>query len=105
MKIFGLSENQVYVDKHIPDDYWGITPRKIMQVIGTELFRHELPKHFPTIQSIWVQTMERKIKSLPSSAKIVIDDVRFPDEIDLVHKLGGEVIRIISESKVRSTSG
>lgn len=100
IEIFGFTEDQVYNTKHIIDDYWGVRPREVLQIVGTELFRNELPKYFPHISSIWVQTMDRKISENPD-AKIVIDDVRFPDEVDLIHRWGGIVVQIESQQENR----
>lgn len=75
------------------DDFWSarfgreITPRIILQQIGTEAMRDVID------QNIWVYSLEQKIKHT-NSENIVITDVRFPNEIDLIRKLGGKLIRV-----------
>ena len=59
-----------------------LTPRWILQQWGTEVCRvgfHD---------DIWIASIERK---LDSNINYVIPDTRFPNEIDLIKKLGGQV--------------
>lgn len=75
------------------DKFWSaslgrdITPRIILQQVGTEAMRDVIG------ENIWVQSLENKILNLENK-NIVITDVRFPNEIDLVRKLGGKLIRV-----------
>lgn len=71
----------------IPD----LTPRKLLQIIGTELFRNNFNSN------IWVYIIEKKIIDLlnsNSSDKIIISDCRFPNEISMIKNLGGKIIHI-----------
>ena len=71
----------------IPD----LTPRKILQMVGTELFR----KHFN--YDIWVHIVEKKINDvlkLNPFERIIINDCRFPNEIMMLKKLGAKLIHI-----------
>lgn len=74
------------------DDYWSdafgkmITPRIILQQLGTEVLRN----HF--LQSIWVDSLKKKIMN--SDKNIIITDVRFPNEIDMIKELGGTIYRV-----------
>lgn len=75
-----------------PDPYWSekmgkdFTPRFALQFFGTNLLRNQLH------QNIWVDCLEKKI--LESDKNIVITDVRFPNEIDMIKSIGGEVWRV-----------
>jgi hypothetical protein len=75
------------------DEYWSksldklITPRIIMQQLGTECGRDV----FGT--DIWVSSVERRISQDPDS-DYVLTDVRFPNEIKKIQDMGGKVIRI-----------
>jgi hypothetical protein len=62
----------------IPD----LTPRLILQLWGTEVCRDNFH------QDIWIASMERKIRS---NVNYVIPDTRFPNEIDMISRIGGEV--------------
>lgn len=76
-----------------PDDFWSarfgreITPRIILQQVGTESLRDVID------QGIWIHSLERKILQM-KDANVVITDVRFPNEIDLIRNLGGKLIRV-----------
>ena len=67
---------------NIPD----LTPRKMLQQIGTDLFRN----HFHN--DIWVASLENKLQKY--SENIVITDCRFPNEIEAIRKLGGIIVRV-----------
>lgn len=79
------------------DEWWSqtlnenITPRKMLQYIGTDLFRHNFNS------DIWVKILEKKI--LNNKSNIVISDCRFPNEIKMLKKNGAIIIRIIREQK------
>lgn len=73
------------------DEFWSkelgfdITPRKALQDIGTKVFREHFHK------DIWLIAIKRKIQK---NKNIIITDVRFPNEIDLIRNQGGIIIRI-----------
>jgi hypothetical protein len=73
------------------DDWWSVrlgydvTPRLILQRMGTEVMRNNLH------ENIWLYSLE---KSMSPYNNYVITDVRFPNEIDFVGDLGGYVIRV-----------
>jgi hypothetical protein len=98
-EIFGFSDEQLYGNlKETTDDFWKITPRTVLQYIGTDLFREQLNVIIPEIgQNIWTKVVEKKIfdiRKTNPNACFVITDVRFQNECDLVRKLGGVVVRI-----------
>jgi hypothetical protein len=98
-EIFDLSNDQIDGDKKDNiDDYWGVTPRAILQYVGTELFRDQMEKLLPDIgKDVWIKTMDKKIKKiLKGGAKgVVITDVRFENEAKLIKSLGGIVIKVV----------
>lgn len=85
--IFSLSEDQMELTKEIPDDFWGMSPRQILQLMGTEAMR--------TVFSgdIWVKTLQRRIQQHPTRNH-AISDVRFKNEAEAIKAMGGIVIRI-----------
>ena len=72
------------------DAYWThkmgrpITPRWVLQYIGTDVMRHNFHNN------IWIDSLEKQIAEQTSS--IVITDVRFGNEIDLIHRLNGTIV-------------
>jgi len=96
-EIFGFTDEQLWGDqKEIIDEYWGVSPRSLMQLIGTEFFRLQMKEHVPQIgDNIWLRVAQRKIQQfLNRGQMIVIDDVRFTNEADLIRQMGGFLIRI-----------
>ena len=78
-----------------PDAYWseklgqpGLSPRRILQLWGTEVVRNGFH------QDMWVLALERDILSGKYGPRVVITDCRFENEINMIHKLGGQVWRV-----------
>lgn len=62
-----------------------ISSRRIQQVVGTEAGRQHLDNN------LWITIAARKVrKALDDGLRVVIDDMRFPNEYDLVKTMGGE---------------
>ena len=91
--LFDLSETQL-TDRKLKEqkiEFWSLSPREILQKVGTDLFR----KHFDT--EFWVKLMENKIyQKLEKNPNlnIVCSDVRFQNEANLIQKLGGKIVYI-----------
>ncbi len=64
---------------------YGLEIRQLMQHLGTEGIR-ELDQRF------WAQLMEKRIRAIPGP--VVITDVRFENEAQLVTRLGGTLVRV-----------
>jgi len=93
IEIFGFSYEQVYGDelKEVVDDYWGYSPREVLQKVGTELFRKYISYNdvLPLIgKDIWIRTIERKITNLSKEGhtKFVITDIRYLNELEFLNK-------------------
>lgn len=77
------------------DDRWQnfhneqLTPRKVMQLIGTDLFRNGLHPN------TWVNTLSNKFTN---DSFWIVTDVRFPNEAEFIKNNGGILIRIERES-------
>lgn len=61
-----------------------LTPRWVMQNWGTDVLR----KGFH--DDIWIASLENQLNG-ESQSNFVISDARFPNEIKMIHNLGGEV--------------
>lgn len=76
-----------------PDLYWSaetrseITPRLVLQLVGTECMRNGF------YDGIWVSLAKRKLVRFPNQ-NWVIPDTRFPNEINMIQSLGGEIWRV-----------
>ena len=62
--------------------------RRLMQVFGTDVVRNQIQEDF------WVRALERRIEALE---RVVVADVRFPDEADLILGRGGVMLRVERE--------
>ncbi len=96
--MFGLTDDQLYdpKKKEEKDPFWGVTPRQLFQVIGTELLRCELPKLLPAFHTgdgLWIQMFHKFITN-HSSNRIAVSDVRFEKEAMAIRNLGGILIGI-----------
>ena len=74
--IFGFNDDQLYGDlKEVDDEFWGASPRKVLQYIGTDLFRLKIAEILPQVNDeIWIKVVENKILQNPDK-KYVITDV------------------------------
>lgn len=63
-----------------------LSPRWVLQYWGTDVCRNGFH------QDIWIASLERKILSEPGN--YVIPDTRFPNEIEMIQRLGGKVWRV-----------
>jgi hypothetical protein len=105
--IFGFSDEQLYGDeKEVIDPYWRVVPRDVYQVIGTELLRNTLPRYFPHLgKNIWVESLEKKYGESYKGKRVVITDVRFQNEIDMIRRHGGVILRVKRDVESRAFSG
>ena len=79
--------------REITDTWWSekldrpnFTPRIALQIVGTELWRNQFNN------DIWLLSFEKKLLMIEEN--VVITDCRFPNEIELIQRLGGLVVRV-----------
>src|SRR5579872_602391 len=89
--LYNLTDDQLYGDKkEIIDPNWGTTPRIIMQHVGT-LFRENMKTICPKIgNNFWVQIVKNECRKSP----VVISDVRFKNEVQMIKDLYGVLIKV-----------
>ena len=83
----GLNDNQLNGNlKETPCELLGgKTPRHFMQTLGTEWGRNCMDGDF------WVRLWSML---LPAGRDIVVDDVRFPNEVKTIRDMGGIIIQL-----------
>lgn len=88
MIIFDLSEDQVHDQalKEQVDPRWGLSPRRILQVMGTEVGRQLCP-------NIWVERAMMRVQKEPKT-NWVITDLRFVNEAEAIKEAGGIVVEV-----------
>lgn len=75
-----------------------LSPRVALQLWGTE-YRRVMYS-----DSYWRDIVAKQIIDLGPNAKVVITDVRFPDEGDMLASMGGRILRIIRPALVTSAA-
>lgn len=101
-------ENFSQEKKEIQDSYWGVTPRKMCQEIGTEFLRihckdfisqdFKLPNDEDYKATFHIKRINKeiiKLLNVNSNVKIVFSDIRFQDELDYIKKIGGKVLKVV----------
>lgn len=73
----------------IPD--LGLSPRSLLQTLGTEWGRQLVR------QDLWTSILERRARTLFRGSSVVIDDMRFWNELETVRRLNGEAWKIIRQ--------
>ena len=93
------------------DEYWGVTPRKILQELGTEFLRihckpflsmeFKLPNNDSYEGTFHIKRINQEVMRLleiNSNVNIIFSDIRFQDELDYIKKLGGYIIKVTRPS-------
>jgi len=89
--LLGLSYSQLWGDeKDTPIDWLGVTPRRVLQTLGTEWGRYVID------QDIWVKVGMQNAKRLSEEGSdiVVFTDVRFDNEARAIRDNGGHVFEI-----------
>ena len=97
--VFGLSTEQCndLPYKEEVDPFWGLTPRDIVQRMGTEAMRGTFGP------DVWIRALERTVTGY--AVDWVISDVRFPNEAEAIQRWGGFVVRVSRRDDLRGTVG
>jgi hypothetical protein len=84
---FGLTDDEIDgAGKEVPcAKLLGVTPRRAQIELGTKFGRGAIHPN------IWVETFKRGVKV---SERIVNESIRFPNEAETIHSLGGYMIRL-----------
>lgn len=99
---FGIPVSHFHLVEHkeVPNEFWGVSPRKIAQFVGTEMFRDTtsrlLTGQFP---SFWISRMSKELQNLPSDTVVIIPDVRFQDEYDWLQSQDAFVVHLTRDGK------
>ena len=105
--LFNLSDEDVKdpIKKELINPKFNASPRELMQWLGTDIMREEFNKKFNYSGSIWIDSVKDKVKTLLDNNKdVVIDDVRFQNEVDMIHSLGGIVINLRNDLQLPKIS-
>jgi len=91
-KLWGFTPEEIDGPlKEIPcERMLGVTPRHVLRILGTEVGRNIHP-------DFWVNLwqLNTAMPILESAGSLVVDDVRFPNEVAAIHRLGGKVFKVM----------
>jgi hypothetical protein len=79
--------DRVFKETSLPDI--GKSPRQLMQLLGTEYGREMVHP------DIWLILARRKIEAFMQYRSVVISDVRFDNEAEMIRAMGGQIIHLI----------
>lgn len=65
----------------------GWTVRKLLQIVGTDWFRHTYP-------DCWITAFQKRAAQV-GCTHILVPDVRFPNELRAIQEIGGVAIRLL----------
>ncbi len=86
--IFHFTDDHVYGElKEVHNEFWGTTPRDILQRMGTNAMRNNFRN------DVWLKSVEAEMLN-DLDRDWVISDVRFPNEANMIQLLGGSVFRV-----------
>lgn len=102
--VFGLSDCHLYGDKKDEiDSNLGTSPRKLLQVIGTEMFQNKLNEEIPEYRwgkLVWVKSL---LRGHEPTKKLVIPDVRFDHEAKEISNFSNSFIwKVIRDKKPKA---
>jgi hypothetical protein len=80
--LYGTQEDKSQPIPNLPS--W--TGRSLLEYFGTDVCRKVDP-------NIWIRLMLQEVKA--TYGHVVIPDVRFQNECDMIHQLGGQVIKVV----------
>lgn len=89
--IFGL-DPQNFLDRDLKEEeveYWGMTPRRMLQLLGTEATKPVFG------DNIWLKRWFLSYSAVRDTDHVVVPDVRFDVEADAIRNLGGTIIHIV----------
>ena len=107
---FGFTMEQVDGhDKDVVDDTYGLTPRRVLQFMGTEIMQYRLREILPSVgRTFWARRLlDELAKCRRVPAKIVISDMRFMHEYryladELASRVPDAVLHVIKVERPRS---
>jgi len=80
----GYTLNELEAMKEEIHPLFGISPREMMQTLGTEWGRDRISK------TVWLDSLIHRLKN----RRTVISDIRFDNEAEAIRKLGGTIIHL-----------
>ncbi len=93
-EVFGFTREQMAdrAMKELCDEFWGISPRRFLQMVGTDMFRNVWRS------DVWIKCARKAVCGNPGR-HTVITDVRYANEMKFIQDMGGLVVRLRRNSE------
>lgn len=99
--VFNFTDEQLEGDlKEELDPRWGVTPRKVMQFMGTEVMQFKIQELLPDIgRMFWTRAFIERYLPANNTDNLVISDIRFLHEYEELkkHTNNIRVIRVLRQ--------
>jgi hypothetical protein len=109
--LFDLTDNDLELDKKEDiDKKWDVSPRDIMQFLGTDVFQYKIQELLPNMgKNFWIKSFlsDILINNLnKKNYKIVISDLRFIHEYEELKKLNIplKIIKVSNDNIINSSN-
>jgi hypothetical protein len=95
--LFGFDADELETDKkEAVHPTWGVSPRTLMQYVGTEVFRKDIQTVVPGVgESFWIRRLIEGVKKERGHEPIVISDLRFVNEYELMRREWGSRLLVM----------
>lgn len=91
-EFFGWSLDKIENQKEVVDPIYGISPRQILQFLGTEVFQYKVKEAYPDFigQKVWAQRASIEIREqyYNNRKNFIVTDNRFLHEVEAMCSLG-----------------
>lgn len=104
-KMLGFTDEQLWgtnAQKEAIDPFWGVSARRMLQLVGTELFQFDIHKYtkpgeFDVNRGVWVHRFKKWYgENYPKNPdlRVAISDMRFMHEAQFIKNMGGIIVKI-----------
>jgi len=95
--LFQFTDEQLETDlKETVDKRWGVSPRQVMQFVGTDMFQYKIQELMPDVgRRFWINSLVEHIRTQPDK-RYVISDLRFHHEMDALGYFMPYIIKVVS---------
>lgn len=85
--LFDIDDDQIEGNrKECIDERWNVTPRQMMQFMGTEMFQYKIQELIPECdRNFWIKSFANAVKANKNN-NIVVSDMRFLHEYHYLKK-------------------
>lgn len=100
--LFDFNDQQVGLiegsndEKDTLDERWGISPRKALQFVGTEILQNKIQELLPNVKRDYFANI--LLSKIEYNKTYVISDLRFIHEYDKIKHLDIQIIKVIRPS-------